>query len=348
MLKINMKLFKRSNGYWYIRFERGKEKSLRTKDKKLAERLFKEIQKEVLKGKIILLEKQANPFLKDAIEEYLNWSQLHKKENTIARDKNVFKNFLEFMGNAKLRSVTPKEIESYIQFLKNKGRKVAGINLELRVLKAFFNKLKDWGYVKENPVSKVKPLREIQKMPRFISEEDMLKILKFIKDRDEDFYDYVVLLLETGCRRNEILYLTPKQVDFKNGVMVVFGKGSKERIVPLTDRALKILEKRRFFKGRMFSKWTANWVSKKWKEIMKKLGMDYRLHDLRHTTASWLALRGVPIQFISELLGHTSLNITQIYAHLRPAEIREALNQLFQGFWNAVNFQAEGIENEKK
>jgi len=55
-LKVEMKLFRRKNGYWYVRFERGKERSLRTKDRRLAERLFKEIQKEALKGRLILLD----------------------------------------------------------------------------------------------------------------------------------------------------------------------------------------------------------------------------------------------------------------------------------------------------
>lgn len=97
-----MKLFKRSNGYWYIRFSRGKERSLRTKDKKLAQRLFKEIQKEALKGKLISLEKQERVTLKDFFDEYLSWAKNHKAESTIERDYFAFKKFMDYFSHTRL------------------------------------------------------------------------------------------------------------------------------------------------------------------------------------------------------------------------------------------------------
>ena len=106
MLKLNMKLFRRSNGYWYVRFERGKEKSLRTKDRRLAEKLFKEIQKEVLKGKIILLEKQEKISLSEFIQEYLKWAETRKSSSTVYRDRWALTKFLEFSSPNNFESST--------------------------------------------------------------------------------------------------------------------------------------------------------------------------------------------------------------------------------------------------
>jgi len=88
----NMRLFRRENGIWYVEFERGKKRSLRTKDKKTAERLFKELQKEALKGKLILLEKHEKIRLSQLIEEYLKWSENTKALETYKKEKNGFLN----------------------------------------------------------------------------------------------------------------------------------------------------------------------------------------------------------------------------------------------------------------
>ncbi|AEH45834.1 integrase family protein [Thermodesulfatator indicus DSM 15286] len=328
LVKIRMKLFRRKNGYWYIRFERGKEKSLRTKDKRLAERLFKEIQKEALKGRLILIEKQEKISLKTFIEEYLTLSESVKAYSTLKRERSIFKNFADFFGDCPIRAITPKKLEEYRAFLIKKGRKPAGINLDFRHLKAAFNKAQEWGYIKSNPFGKIKPLRDRQGPPRFISEEEMQQILIFLKEKDREFHDFVVLALETGCRLNELLRLTAKDVLPDLSCIRVVGKGNRERLVPLTENAKEILRPRLIKQGRLFDRWTDNWVSHKWRGYMTELGLDYRFHDIRHTTATWLAKK-VPIQIIQELLGHSNISVTKIYAHVQKDAIKEALEEVF-------------------
>ena len=329
MMFINMKLFRRSNGYWYIRFERGKEKSLRTKDRKLAEKLFKEIQKEVLKGKIILLEKQEKINLSEFIQEYLSWAEKIKSYESVRRDKVALNNFLKIIGNKPLRIIGIRNVEKFITTCLDLGRKRSGINVDYRHLKAAFNKAREWGYIKENPFTKVKPLREEKKPPRFLSQEEVKKVLEAIK-HDKDFYDIVLFTLETGCRRQEVLNLEAKDIDFLNGFIRIRGKGNKERIIPMTNRVRSLLKKRCKNKiGKVFPLWHKDTITKKWHKLMKKLGMDYRFHDLRHTAASWLVMQGVPLQFVQELLGHSNVVVTQIYAHLRPEVLRESLEKTF-------------------
>ena len=74
---------------------------------------------------------------------------------------------------------------------------------------------------------------------------------------------------------------------------------------------------------------------------MKKLGYNYRLHDLRHTTASWMAMKGIPIQFIKELLGHNSVNVTEIYTHLRTDVLKKIMEEVFKG----INYEGQDAGN---
>jgi len=329
MLKLNMRLFKRENGIWYVEFERGKKRSLRTKDKREAERLFKELQRELLKGRLILLEKCEKLKLSEFIQEYLAWAEKVKSRETVRRDKLALRNFLDLIGDKILRTVSVRDVEKFLLFCLEQGRKRSGVNVDYRHLKAAFNKAKEWGYIKENPFTRVKPLREEKTPPRFLSEEEVRKVLEALKD-DEDFYDIVLFTIETGCRRQEVLNLMVEDIDFRNNFIRIKGKGNKVRLIPMTERIRKLLAKRcKGKKGRVFPSWHKDTISKKWHKLMKKLGMDYRFHDLRHTAASWLAIQGVPLQFIQELLGHSSITVTQIYAHLKADVLREALEKTF-------------------
>lgn len=329
----NMRLFRRENGIWYVEFERGKKRSLRTKDKKTAERLFKELQKEALKGKLILLEKHEKIRLSEFIKEYLQWSELRKARSSYKRDKWSLNRFLEIVGDKLLRTISIRDVEHYISVLLAQGRKPAGINVDFRHLKAAFSRAKEWGYIRKNPFSKVKPLKIPYKPPKFISKDEMERIISYLKDKDPDFHDIVVFALETGCRRKEIANLSFNDVDFQTGYIRILGKGGKERFIPITNRVRGVLTLRfQKNKNKVFPDWHPDTITHKWQKTMKALELKYRFHDIRHTTASWLAMQGTPLQFIQELLGHSSVQVTQIYAHLCPDVIKTELEKAFSSF----------------
>lgn len=323
----NMRLFRRENGIWYVEFERGKKKSLGTRDKKLAERLFKELQKEALKGKLILLEKTQRITLDEFIQEYVQYSEACKAPTTAYRDKYALQKFREFIGNVPLSIVTAKKIEDYIVYLKSRGRKTTSINIELRHLKSAFSKAKEWGYLKENPVSKIKLLREEKAPPVFITPEEMKKIFEYLREKDIIFYRLVYFTLETGARRIEVLKARWEDIDWERQVIVLQGKGNKKRIVPLSSRLKEILEPLRKEKGKIFPYEHHDSISHKWQKAMNALGLKYRFHDIRHTTASWLVMNGVSLKVVQELLGHSDIRTTQIYAHLAPEVLREAIEE---------------------
>ncbi len=328
----SMKLFRRSNGYWYIRFERGKERSLRTKDRRLAERLFREIQKEALKGRLVILEKQEKISLSEFTKEYLAWAEAHKASSTTKRDAWALNHFLEFVGDRPLRSISAKLVEDYRTFLLQRGRKPSSVNVEYRHLKAAFNKAKDWGYLKENPFARLKPLKEPKSPPKFLSREEVGRLLAYLKENDPDFHDLVLFGLETGARRIEILRLRWEDVDWRRKRIRLHGKGDKDREIPMTSSIEDLLRARGPKPcGRVFPYTHHDTITHKWKKTMRKLGMNYRFHDLRHTTASWLVMNGAPLKVVQELLGHTDIRVTQIYAHLSRDYLREVLEATFAG-----------------
>ena len=347
-LEARVKLFKRKNGYWYVRFARGKEKSLRTKDKRLAEKLFKEIQKELLKGRLIILEKQEKITLSQFMEEYLEWSEHRKSLPSYKRDKWSLEKFKEVVGDKPLRAITSRDVDTYFNILLSQGRKPNGINIDYRHLKAAFNKAVEWGYISKNPFTQIKPLKVPYRPPKFLSEEEVRRVLDYLSQKDPEFYDVVLFAIETGCRRKEIANLQVKDIDFATGYIRILGKGGKERLIPMTSRLQEILKRRcKGRVGKVFPNWHPDTITHKWQKTMQALGMKYRFHDLRHTTASWLALRGTPLQFIQELLGHSSIQVTQIYAHLRPNVIRDEMEKTFASLASAGNSQAipfKGLE----
>ncbi len=330
MLELRMKLFKRSNGYWYVRFARGQERSLRTKDKRKAERLFREIQQEALKGRLVLLEKQEKISLSQFMQEYLEWSAPRKAISSYKRDKWALEKFKEVIGDKPLRAVTPRDVDRYFSILLAQGRKPTGLNVDYRHLKAAFNKAAEWGYIKENPFARVKPLKVPSKPPRFLSEREVKQVLDYLAQKDREFHDVVLFAIETGCRRKEISNLQVKDIDFETGYIRILGKGDKERFIPMTSRLREMFKRRCSSRlGKVFQNWHPDTITHKWQKTMKALGMKYRFHDLRHTTASWLAIRGTPLQFIQELLGHSSVQVTQVYAHLRTEVIRDEMEKAF-------------------
>lgn len=95
----------------------------------------------------------------------------------------------------------------------------------------------------------------------------------------------------------------------------------------MTEEIKKLLKSIPLSGKRLFP-WHPDTVTHKWIKTMKALGLSYRLHDLRHTTASWLAMKGISLQIIQTLLGHSDIRVTQIYSHLKPEVIKSALQEI--------------------
>ena len=239
------------------------------------------------------------------------------------------------IGHLSLQEVTPSVITAFRNKLSigktSRGiRSKATVNRYLAVLSHTFTiAMKEWEWVSENPVMKVSRLKESRGRVRFLSDAEREALLSACKESDNKYlYSIVVLALSTGARKNEVLNLKWENVDFNRQVITLHEtKNGERRLLPLQGYAYQLilaLSKSRVFTSEyLFPSDRTNKpvdVKKSWETSIKRAGIeDFRFHDLRHSTASYLAMDGASMTDIAEVLGHKTLQMVKRYAHLSEA-----------------------------
>jgi integrase len=233
---------------------------------------------------------------------------------------------------AQLRRV---DISEYIAIRQAEGRTAKTINVELLNLSAALNYAKKhWGWHIENPISG-QYLRVSDGRLRYLSQQEAFRLLAIAKTlrgiAGDVLPDFIALALNTGMRKTELLRLKWAQVnDNRITLEPEITKNCKRRIVPLNATAMHVLGKRR---GRVspFVFGTVDNLYPTWHHICNLANLDdFRIHDLRHTFASWLVLAGVPLLEVRDLLGHSSIKMTERYAHLSQDALVKAVAVLDQ------------------
>lgn len=324
-----MRLYQNSCGTWCIGMAGNVRRSLKTKDKAQAERLFRKIKRESLMGNVIALDRGKTIPLSEFATEYHTHCEARKRPSTAVRDKYSVQKLIDYIGgNTPMTSVTSRRLDEFISKLLAAGHTPTGVNITIRHLRTAFAIAIKWEYIKANPFSGITSIKESPRPPMFYSESDLTRIFAAITD--DDFRDLITVYLMTGLRRGELSGLRGKDVDFNTGVISVSGK-TGWRHIPMTEQIAEIMQRRikaSGMIGQVFPGWKPDSISHKWIKLMKKLGIKGRLHDLRHSTASYLVMAGVDMRTIQVILGHSDISTTQIYAHLTQDHARDALLKL--------------------
>jgi len=333
-MKILMNLHKRDNGIYYAvwRDNNGKQrwKSLKTKDKATAKRLYNQLKHLYLQGKIAKLEDAGtNIAIGKCAEEYLDYLEKTKEQNTADSARYVIRKFVEFLGEkTTMRSINAKIIDEYILYRLDFVKKTT-INKDLRTLRAFFNKAIEWEYIKKSPITSKKFLRIDEKPKRYLTKDEINKILN--NTNDIKFKSFILFLLLTGCRRNEALNLSWRDIDFKNRTITINkSKTHRMRTIPISDEVYELLTNLKKT-TRSFNKvfeYQDRYISRKFHKYVKSLGIECRLHDLRHTFASLLVSSNIQIRIIQDLLGHKDIKSTLVYTHTQEKEKSEAVKKV--------------------
>ena len=327
-----LRTLKRQGGIvWMVDFRiQGKRyrKSTKTSDRKEAELILKKIEVEIANGTFgfeILDRKRI--LLSEFIQKYLDYAKATKADNTVAVDERVLRQFRKFLGDLPLCRIQPGELETY-KIHRLASIKPSSVNVELKHLKSAFESAVRWGYLKENPFRPIKLLKvKGSNHPKYFSQEEVGRLLDAIPEGR--FKDLVLFYLYTGARRNEALNMTWDDVDMKGG-RITFRqtKSGKNRLVPfngvLTD-VFRRMEKT----GEKPFPFLPDFVTKTFKKVVKESGVkDLSVHSLRHTFASHMVMAGVDIKTVSELLGHSSVRVTEMYAHLMPSHLKASVERL--------------------
>lgn len=292
------------------------------------------------------------------IDEYLDYIKNSKSMDYYKSVRNSLARFSEAVGlQTPIGGITQHEIELY--FIKRKEKAPKGYHVCYRNLKAAFNKAMEWEYIYDNPFIRVKLEKKQRNKPITVSKAELERIIFHIENAD--VRDAVLISFYSGCRLGEVINLVWANIDLGSNLMTVGDDGFKtksreQRFIPLCGELVKLFIRRSESRaadkygakiisidrkdkpikggyvvckmdGRNYHK---DYVSKKFKDGCRAAGIDERVHfhTLRHSFASHLAEKGVPIYTIQKLLGHSSVNTTMIYAHLNIEAMREAVKVL--------------------
>lgn len=234
----------------------------------------------------------------------------------------------------RLDEVTIKQIELLRSQWIASGRKPSTTNRNITRLRGLFSRAVEWGFLEEHPLSKLKQMKVDRKgRVRYLTSEEEKALREALDKRNEISKDHlkplVILSLNTGMRRGEVFNLKWSDIDLRNKVLTVEGdtaKSGQTRHIPLNKEALSTLKnwktKNNNEYGYVFPSKAGGRldnVKKSWTNLLTqaKIG-NFRWHDLRHTFASKLARKGVPLNTSRELLGHSDLAMTLRYSHLAP------------------------------
>jgi len=316
---------------WYDMDGSRRKKNFR--DRKTAERIASEIELKKMR-----IQSGMEPLLKpdlpisQMVMEYLKYMANHKESETIRREKPIFKSLQAYLGDIKIRAIRPIHLSNYLEYRQTSGGiKPTTAATEHRTLKAFFNVLMEYSYLTSNPMKGVRGPKVEPKIITILTDDECQKLLNVIDS--PDYLDLIRMYLHTGARRRELLPPTFnwKKVDFKNKQITLVGKRRKSRIVPLDQVSMEILMRRKEDgKNEYPFKFDYHYLYKKYKMYVQMAGIrDHDLHGLRRTYGSKLVQSGVSIFVVSQLMGHSSVKVTEThYIHLLNENLHDAARTL--------------------
>ena len=288
--------------------------------------------------------------MNDYLFEYLEILKNEKRYSlkTVDSYKRDIEKFMEFMNKegASFKEVDIIIIRNFLSEELRNGITKRSCKRRISAYKGFWKFLVKRGVVDKNEFIMLSPLKMVKKYPNALYKEQIEKIFEENKNRTDPMMlrdeAIVETLYYTGIRASELVNLKLEDVFLKDRILRVIGKGNKERIVPFTERCRDTLtEYVSKFRDNLLAKakiptdylflnknggqLTTRGLELILSELEKKLGLNYGLHPhvFRHSFATHLLEAGMDLRLIQELLGHDSINATQVYTHVTDKSMQE-------------------------
>jgi len=269
---------------------------------------------------------------------YLEYLEMEKglAQNTIMAYERDLSALFEFLG-VDVKDISRQKINTYIYFLKENKYSATSVARKIASIRGFFRWACASGYLKQNPTELLEQQKLPKKLPKVLTVDEMDKI--FAQDLDLAQKVIVELLYGCGLRVSELAQIQPNNIDLKGKYLRCFGKGAKERIVPLNKNAILALEnynsQREYIinkfdlslknlliheNGRVYTRQDI------WRFIRAQgemLNKTISPHTLRHSFATHLLENGADLRVVQELLGHSNVSTTQLYTHISKKRLKE-------------------------
>jgi integrase len=279
----------------------------------------------------------------------------HKKKYTIENEEGLFNNWIKpEIGHLPFNKIKPFNLEKIKKNMFDAGRAPRSVQYCFAVFRQIWNHARIDDIVNEDcPTRKVKLPKVENQRVRFLTHDEAKSLLDRLKTKSQQAHDMALFSLHTGCRAGELYSLTWGCIDFENGSVLIRDAKGKPRHVYLTDDVKVMLERlykeqasnELVFKDRYGKQ--IKIISKTYERAVNKLkfndGVDddrdkVLFHTLRHTFASWHVQNGTDLYTVKELLGHSTIQLTERYSHLKP----DGLKQTAKAFNKII------VKNKKK
>lgn len=284
-------------------------------------------------------------------QEYLTVELGLAKNTQLAymRDLRLLMKSLQMKADEELLQVSRQQLIAYLVRLKQEGRAASTVARKLASIKAFYRFLTAERYIRRNPAEVLEAASRGLHLPKVLSVQEVERLLDEPNLGTLDGYrdkTMLELLYATGMRVSELVNVPLKNVDMKMQYVIVMGKGSKERMLPLGRTALHYLEhylsvvRPQLLHGKpdaaaelFVTGWGGPMTRERFYEIIvaygKSAGISKRVtpHMLRHSFATHLLNNGTDLRIVQELLGHADISTTQIYTHLDVERLREVYDK---------------------
>ena len=337
------------NKNWFVDyyFEGRRTKKKIGPSKALAKSVLMKIQTDIVENKYLDIRNAERVSFEEFADEYLEaHSKVNNRSWKQAELHNIRRLKLKFAGKA-LHEVTTQDVNKYKAELRT-SLSPGSVNRVIGLLKSIYNKAIAWGkYSGANPAKGVKFCRE-EPRTRFLEKEEIAKLITTCK---EPLKTIVVVAVNTGMRRGEIIKLKWHDIDIRRDIIHLYRtKNNERRDIPMNDVVKRVLVRipkhpsSPYIFTRSDGEPYIN-IDRPFVKALKELGIeDFRFHDLRHTFASQLVMSGVDLNTTRELLGHKTMAMTLRYSHLSQDHKKRAVEALSA---NLVPIQSPETEAEK-
>ena len=291
------------------------------------------------------------PLFSDYMDDiYLPWTEETTKPSSSIKKSQHYHLHLQEFKEKRLNQIIKADVNKLQSKLHAKGLSNASINRVITTLRHALGHAHDLDLIEKNPASRIKMYPENNQMEYYLKGDHLQSLLKILKtDKNRMICSIVLFLLSTGARLNEALQAEWSHIDIENHVWKIpaqNAKSGKVRSVPLNDTAISVLngldtkgEFEHIFINRRTGQRYTN-ITRSWHRIRKAAGLPFlRLHDLRHSFASFLVNSGRTLYEVQQTLGHSNQVTTQRYAHLSTKTLQDASN-------TASDFIIEAMKDE--
>lgn len=277
------------------------------------------------------------------IEKFIRYLEIERNasRHTLINYSVDLKSLSEFLKEEPIEKVDYVSLRRYLAHIKELSLSKVSIARKIASIRSFFKFLFREGIIKNNPASSLSTPKRDKHLPKFLDEKEIVILLES-PDRESEagLRDRAILetLYSTGIRVSELVGLNMDHIDQIGGIIKVYGKGKKERIVPIGERALQAIrdylkirrpvakEAKALFFNKSGGRLTDRSIRRMINKYITKTSIQQKIspHTLRHSFATHMLDHGADLRSVQELLGHANLSTTQIYTHITTERLKSA------------------------